>query len=70
LPDRMNSSKKDYNDSRYEVESCCRDREELILAIVREWLKHEDLVKFAISHCDRVPHELGCAEIPFTYRTI
>jgi hypothetical protein len=64
LSDGINNSKKYYDDdSKYEIESCCRDREELILAIVREVLKHEDLVKFAITHCDQDTHELGSCSI-------
>jgi hypothetical protein len=58
----MNSSKKDYDDLKYKVESCCRNREELILAIVRELLKHEDLVKFAITHCDQDSHKFDCIQ--------
>jgi hypothetical protein len=66
----MNSPKKDYDDLKYKVESCCRNREELILAIVREVLKHEDLVKFAITHCDENAHELGnCFNIIKAFRT-
>jgi hypothetical protein len=71
LSDKINNSENNHADLKYKIESCRRDREELILDVVREWLKHEDLVKFAITHhCDRSFHELDCAYIPLVCHTL
>jgi hypothetical protein len=60
LPDKMHKSEKEYEDHKCNIEGSCKDDEELILALARELLKHEDVAKFAISHYDQFADRSDC----------
>jgi hypothetical protein len=60
LPDKAHNLKKDHVDLKSVGGHFCKDNEDLILAMLREVLKHESLAKFAIDHYDEFADKLNC----------